>query len=289
MVRCYNKIILDHVNGVRFLKKQHIITITSSCVILLGMITILFLPNKASSGFHTEQPPTVFVHGYKGTINSFGSMLSRFENDYHWGNNALIYHVSEKGKIHVDDLNNNDGDPTFVQVVFENNRASIEDNARGLFAVLADMKNNYYIDKVNLVGHSMGGLVSAKYLQSYQDDVHPKVEKLITIGSPFGGIYAKEYFEINWDAAATDLKPDSAALRAIYENNFPGNVDVLSIGSTGDMVAVPESVQTLRTIVSSDQLKEIIIENEALGHSGLHESEAVDQLIHSFLWKDNEQ
>lgn len=271
------------------MKKQHIITITSSCIILLGVITILYLPNKTSSKFYTEQPPTVFVHGYKGTINSFGNMLNRFENDYHWGNKALIYYVSAKGKIHVDNLDNNKEDPTFVQVIFENNRASIEDSAKGLAAVLEDMRNTYYLDKINLVGHSMGGLVSVKYLQSYQGDVHPSVAKLITIGSPFGGIYPEEYFQIHRDAAATDLKPDSAALQIIHENKFPENIDVLSIGSTGDAIAMPESVQSLRTIVPSNQLQEIILENDELGHSGLHESKVVDQLIHSFLWKDKEQ
>ncbi|MBM7599798.1 putative alpha/beta hydrolase family protein [Virgibacillus halotolerans] len=270
------------------MKKQHIIAITSSCIILLGVLTILYLPNKASSGFHTQQP-TVFVHGYKGTANSFGFMLDRFEHEYHWGNKALVYYVAENGAIHVHNLNEGQGDPTFIQVIFENNRASLEDGAKWLAAVFDHMQQNYYIDKVNLVGHSMGGLVSVKYLESYQGDVHPNVKKLITIGSPFDGIYAEEYFQINQDAAATDLKPNSAALKLLHEGDFPKNIDVLSIGSTGDMIAVPESVQSLRTIVPDNQLQEVMINNEDLGHSGLHEDEAVDRLIHSFLWKDTEK
>lgn len=265
------------------MNKKHIISITSFCIILLGLIAVLYVPSKANSEYSTAQP-TVFVHGYKGTANSFGYLLDRFENKYNWGNKALVYKVSPRGKVHVYNLHKGRINPAFVQVIFENNRASIEDGAQWLSAVLDHMKKYYYIDTVNLVGHSMGGLVSVKYLESYQDDTKTKVEKLITIGSPFGGIYAEEYFQIHRDAGATDLKPGSAALQLLKEGTIPGDVDVLSIGSTGDTVAVPESVQSIRTIISRDQLQEIMIENDTLGHSALHENEEVDKIIHSFLF-----
>lgn len=270
------------------MKKQHIIAITTSCIILLGMITILYLPNKVSSGFHTKQP-TLFVHGYKGTANSFDFMLDRFENEYHWGRKALVYYVASSGKIHVHNVNEGQGDPAFVQVIFENNRASLEDQSKWLAGVMTHLRKNYHVDNVNIVAHSMGGLVSVKYLESYQGSQRPSVGKLVTIGSPFAGIFAEEYFKINRDAAATDLKPDSAALKLLHENDFPGEINVLSIGSAGDAIAVPESVQALRRIVPADRLQETMINNEDLGHSGLHEDKAVDRLIYSFLWKDTKE
>lgn len=264
------------------MKKKHIISITSSCIILIGIIAVLYVPSKANSEYSTAQP-TVFVHGYKGTSNSFGYLLDRFENKYEWGNKALVYWVSPQGEIRAYNLNKEKIDSPFVQVIFENNRASMEDNAQWLSAVLDHMKKHYYIDSVNLVGHSMGGLVAVKYLESYHGDTQPKVEKLITIGSPFGGVYTEEYFQINRDAGATDLEPDSVALQLLKENKIPSDVDVLGIGSTGDAVAVPESVQSIRTIIPDDQLQVIMIENDKLGHSALHENEEVDKIIHSFL------
>ncbi|PAV30595.1 hypothetical protein CIL05_05695 [Virgibacillus profundi] len=269
------------------MKKKHIISVTTSCMILVGIIAVFYMPNKAKSEFYTGQP-TVFVHGYKGTSNSFGYMLNRFENKYNWGNKALVYHVSSTGKIRQYNLNKGKEAPTFVQVIFENNRASFKDSTKWLASVLKHMKENYFIDSVNLVGHSMGGLVSFKYLTDYNGVEYPNVNKLITIGSPFDGIYSTEYFYVHRDAGAMDLKPDSAALQLLRKNPFPKDVDVLSIGSTGDTVAVPESVQTLRTIIPRNQLQEIMIENEKLGHSALHENKHVDKLIHSFLWQDEE-
>lgn len=252
---------------------------------------MMYTPKKASSD-HSEIQPTVFLHGYKGTENSFGHMLKRFEKQYKWGNKALVYYVSAQGKVHVYNLSKGKENPVFIQVIFENNRASFNDSAAWLANVLQHMKENYQINSFNLVGHSMGGIVSLKYIQEYQDPAtYPTVDKLITIGSPFDGIYKQSYFQVNQGAAATDLKPNSVALQILWENQkyFPENISVLSIGSTGDIVATPESVAFLRNIIPSDQLEEIMIEDISLGHSALHEDEQVDQYIHSFLWQNDMQ
>ncbi|OZU89210.1 hypothetical protein CIL03_08240 [Virgibacillus indicus] len=269
------------------MKRKTIIGITSLCVMLIGLFAVFYMPNKAKSEYYSGQP-TVFVHGYKGTANSFGFMLDRFENEYNWGKKALVYHVSSQGKIREYNLNKGKTEPAFVQVVFENNRASFEDSARWLSSVLNHMKENYFIDSVNLVGHSMGGIVSLKYLMEYNTEEFPAVNKLIAIGSPFDGIYSEKYFTIHHDAGAEDLKPESAALQLLRKSEFPANTDVLSVGSTGDTVAVPESVQSLRTIIPKGQLQEIMIEDTTLGHSALHENVRVDKIIHSFLWQDVE-
>src|SRR5699024_5062031 len=162
----------------------------------------------------------LFVHGYKGTENSFGHMLKRFEKQYKWGNTALIYYVSPQGEIQVYNLSKGKQNPVFIQVVFENNRASFADNTEWLASV-------------------------TRHINEYQDpETYPAVDKLITIGSPFDGIYNQSYFQIHHDPAATDLKPNSVALGLLRENTnaFPENISVLSIGSTGDIVAAPESV-----------------------------------------------
>ncbi|WP_188456076.1 alpha/beta hydrolase [Virgibacillus oceani] len=267
--------------------KKHIIQLSSLLIIAVSIIAITYMPERAKSE-PNKTPPTVFVHGYKGTYNSFGNMLERFEN-HGWGNKALVYYVSQDGKLRVYNLNKGKREPILIQVIFQNNRASFEDTSAWLASVLRHMKTTYEIDSVNIVGHSMGGLVSLKYLEDYHDaDLYPITDKLVTIGSPFDGVYSDFYFQINRDVAATDLKPNSAALKLLKINNkdLPENVRVLSIGSTGDHVAVPESVKALRMIIPGDQLTEKMIENTHLGHSELHESEHVDKLIHSFLWQE---
>ncbi|WP_234028463.1 alpha/beta fold hydrolase [Lentibacillus sp. Marseille-P4043] len=272
------------------MRKKHILQIASIVMIIVLVLVITYLPKQANSQQNSSSV-TVFVHGYKGTVNSFGGMLGRFErND--WGNKALIYHVSNTGDVNVYNLNKGKLEPVFIQVIFENNRASFEDTATWLSLVMHHLKETYQIDSVNLVGHSMGGLVSLKYVEEYQEkNLYPVTNKLITIGSPFDGIYSQHYFQLNHDAAANDLKPNSSALQRIQSNSqsIPKDLAVFSIGSTGDLVAVPESVQELRMMIPADQLTEVMIENDHLGHSELHENEQVDELIHSFLWQEQAQ
>ncbi|SFB05046.1 Uncharacterized protein with an alpha/beta hydrolase fold [Lentibacillus halodurans] len=271
------------------MQKKHIISTMLLCMFTIAIINWFYTPERIKSEKNIKNP-TVFVHGYKGTHHSFGNMLDRFENIYGWGQTALIYKVSPAGKLNVYQLNNGHFTETmFVQVIFENNRASVRDTSGWLANLLAHMKKTYQINTVNLVGHSMGGLVSMNYIENHQDyTVYPSVNKLVAIGSPFDGIYSEPYFQIHHDPAAENLKPSSLALKTLRLNKdaVPEQLDVLSIGSTGDSVAMPESVEMIRKIVDETQLTYKMIDDGTLGHSELHEDARVDKMIYSFLqWK----
>ncbi|GLO64886.1 MULTISPECIES: alpha/beta fold hydrolase [Oceanobacillus] len=269
--------------------KKSIISLVVGIVILIGAAIFMFLyPGNTRSEIY-EGEPTVFIHGYKGTEHSFGFMLDRFENKYGWGNKGFVYYVTKDGQVLDYNLNKGRYAPTFVQIVLEDNRASFADSAQWISSVLLHMQSTYNIDRVNLVGHSMGGIIALKYTMEFASQGYPEVDKLITIGSPFDGIYSEEYFQIHNDEAAEDLKPGSNALQLLQTMTFPSDVKVLNIASTGDSVAVPQSVGTLRSIIPPENFKEVIIENQELGHSGLHESVKVDKLIHSFLWQESDE
>src|SRR5690625_3435301 len=251
--------------------------------ILIGMVSYwLILKKEKSKGC-----VTVFVHGYKGTYNTFGPLIRRFEKKYRWGRKAAIYYISSSSDIHIMDLKNIKHENTFIQVIFGNNRANFEDYTKWLSLVMEDLKNKYQHATFNLVGHSMGGITAIKYLEDYQNSrKFPRIDKLIVLGSPFDGVYSKEYFEIHKDPATTDLKHNSTALQLLRNNSYkiPKSIDVLSIGSTGDVIAEPESVDTISKIVDNDQLKKVMIDRKEIGHSELHEDEVVDHMIYSFIW-----
>lgn len=265
--------------------KRKVITGFSITFLLLGLVAFLYTPNKAKSEYYNGGIPTVFVHGYKGTVNSFGNMLNRFEK-YNWGKKGVSYFVKADGSLNELPLGWSKDKPNFIQVVLENNRTSFDESTYFLSKVLHHLKQTYKIDTVNLVGHSMGGIISVKYSMEYLDTAYPSVNKLVTIGSPFAGIFNENYFIIHRDRAAEDLKMGSPALGLLNSISFPEGIQVLSIGSTGDALAVPESVAQLRSIVPATQLEEIMLENDSLGHSGLHEDQTVDHLIQRFLWQD---
>ncbi|MFD1038295.1 alpha/beta fold hydrolase [Virgibacillus byunsanensis] len=275
------------------MRRKHIIGLTTLCTIIICVLVMTNFPKETKSELEINTSnPTVFVHGYKGTHNSFGSMLGRFEEEYKWGNKAIVYRISKQGDLRRYNLNKGKREPAFIQVIFEDNRANFIDTTQWLSKVMNDLRVAYHIDTVNLVGHSMGGIVALKYLEEYQhSERFPMMDKLITIGSPFDGIYSETYFQLNRDPATIDLRQDSSALQLLQKNkqSIPNRLRVLNIGSTGDLVATPQSVQALRTIIPSDQLEEVMIKNDDLGHSELHENKEVDYLIHKFLWQDDVQ
>lgn len=240
--------------------------------------------NEASAQTHI---PTIFVHGYKGTYNSFKTMLYRFEEN-HWAKRELVIYISTEGDITwKGDLHSDPELPELIQVVFENNKASIAETSSRLESVMSSLKSDYGIDRVNIVGHSMGGLVSTQYLEKTNGNSHyPTTEKLAVIGSPFKGIDNENYHKVNTGEAIVDLKPESNALKSLVDKreSFPEDVEVLAIAGTGDQIVDVKSVFAIEDIVSEDKLQKKLIDDKKIDHSGLHETEKVDELLKRFLW-----
>ena len=114
-----------------------------------------------------------------------------------------------------------------------NNRpysTSIPEHARRLGEAVARLKATTGADKVDLVAHSMGGLVAAWYLRNLGGDLH--VRQLITLGTPWQGtrmaIFGKR-------RQAADMMVHSPVLREI----LPCPVPALSIYSRTDTLVFP--------------------------------------------------
>lgn len=111
-----------------------------------------------------------------------------------------------------------------------------------------DLKN--YIDntvlkdkppgtKIDMVGHSMGGLLARAYVQEYGKD---KVDKVVTVGSPHeGAVKAYNAWEggevddkFNWGSVAFQI------LLQIHKKNFQTNMDVVRniAPSTKDLMPI---------------------------------------------------
>jgi uncharacterized alpha/beta hydrolase family protein len=267
----------------------------SAGAILLLAFSLLYLTLKSQIAESKENDstvqthiPTVFVHGYKGTYNSFKTMIYRFEENS-WASRELVVYVSAEGEItwkgYLPDKNKR---PPLIQVVFENNKASIAETSLHLQNVMAGLKTKFGINSVNLVGHSMGGLVSVDYLEkTSESSMYPETVKLAVIGSPFYGIEKESYHRVNTGEAVIDLKPESEALKALVKNreDFPSDIMVLAIAGMGDQVVEVESAFGIETIIAKDQLRTELIEDKKIDHSGLHETEKVDKLLKNFLWK----
>ncbi|WP_421378592.1 alpha/beta fold hydrolase [Bacillus salacetis] len=273
------------------LTKTKVFSVGAMLLLVLSLIYISFKTQIAESKENDSAEyagiPTVFVHGYKGTYNSFKTMLYRFE-DNKWGKRELVVYVSAEGALTwKGSLHNESEMPPLVQIVFEKNKASIAETSSRLQSVMKGLKEKFGIEQVNIIGHSMGGLVSAHYLETTNgNNEYPETLKFAVIGSPFAGISDDSYHRVNTGEAVIDLMPESDALNALVANreNFPSDLEVLAVAGSGDQVVDVESAFAIQNIVSEERLQKRLIEDVSIDHSGLHETEKVDKLLKKFLW-----
>ncbi|WP_064468776.1 alpha/beta fold hydrolase [Lederbergia galactosidilytica] len=266
------------------------------CILIIGLF--ISRPKLINEQTHVAASPavipTLFLHGYKGSERSFSTMLERMEQQ-NWGTKTLVCFVHKNGRVSIRGTLPKNVENPFIQVIFENNRAQLSDQTKWLQEIMKQLKERYYIEEINVVGHSMGGLALTNYIQSTENqDGYPKVQNLITIGSPFLGIDQKGYFERNYGKALIDLKPNSQALNKLshHRTSFPDDIQVLSIAGvvedplTGDGLVSLESALANRNLINSDQFTGKVVTSITATHSGLHEIEVVDQLIANFLWEN---
>ncbi|WP_433745607.1 alpha/beta hydrolase [Falsibacillus pallidus] len=266
-------------------------SILVGAVVIVGLIYLLIRSTQVQSQNSNLDPedkiPTVFVHGYKGTFNSFKTMMNRFDQQYNWGKRTLLCFVDKEGNLTFKGSLPIGQKHPLIQVVFENNRATINDTSFWLQKIMKELKGKYNVDQVYLVAHSMGGLVTTQYLENtYGSSDYPVPLKFITISTPFQGVTKESYDKVNTGPAVADLKPGSQAQKRLLEHRdqFDPTIQVLSIGAMGDQVVSVESATGMRDIARPEQYKESIIKDQSISHSGLHETELVDRLIWQFLW-----
>ncbi|MFH7818893.1 alpha/beta fold hydrolase [Neobacillus thermocopriae] len=224
--------------------------------------------------------PTIFIHGYNGGLRTFEKMLKDFsERDDR--TEILTITVQEDGKLKYQPPNRMDGKIPLVQVIFINRNASFENQLVWIKFVVREVADIYGADAINLVGHSMGGVIATKYvLETNEDTSLPKVEKLVTLASPIKGWI---YFTWN-NPAAIDLQPTSAAIQKLQsqKDKFPQDVKVFSAYGFEDDVVSSESATGLQEFT-----KNIMISSYNATHKSIRQNTDVFNDVYSFLrgWK----
>lgn len=109
--------------------------------------------------------------------------------------------------------------------------------------------------RIDIIAHSMGGLVSRYYVQQLGGS--RRVDRLITLGTPHRGTYASMFVP---SALVTQMKPEGPFIRHL-EGLTPPAVRVLSLAAADDLLITPRS-SALCSFGDSIML-------EDLGHLGL--------------------
>jgi len=238
--------------------------------------------------------PTLFIHGYGGTAGSFNGMLSRFEANS-WGENVLTITVQPDGIIsEIGEWQNKSNNP-MVQVLFADNKNNEWNQAEWIKDVLTYLKTVYQINEVNLVGHSMGGVSSFRYLSTYGNDkTQPIVNNFVAIGAPFN-----DFVSGNEEQSLNDLKQNGPLVTSERYSDFttrikqyPRMTKMLNIvgdlqdGSEGDGTVPIRSGLSIGHLMQTNEMNysEEIVTGSQAAHSQLHENTQVDELVADFIW-----
>lgn len=257
---------------------------------------------KMSSNIDSSDPlttnqtavPTLFIHGYGGTAGSFNGMLSRFEENS-WGKNELTLTVQPDGIIsEIGEWKNESNNP-MIQVLFADNKNNEWNQAEWIKDVLTYLKTVYQINEVNLVGHSMGGVSSFRYLVTYRNDkTLPIVNNFVAIGAPFN-----DFVSGNEEQLLNELNQNGPLVTSERYSDFttrikqyPRMTKMLNIigdlqdGSEGDGTVSMRSGLSIGYLMQTNELnyREEIVTGSQASHSQLHENTQVDELVADFIW-----
>ena len=239
--------------------------------------------------------PTLFLHGYGGTVNSFKGMIQRLEDS---AQKELTLTVDVNGQVQADGELTKKADNPIVQVLFADNKNNEWNQTEWIKACLTYLQSTYGIDKVNIVGHSMGGVSGLRYLATYgQDQSLPQVQKFVALGAPFNE------FEENSTQSLNDmLKNGPAVTTSRYQDyqqligNVPTTTQFLLVGGqlsetdASDGTVPLSSALAVYALLKQNEnpVEEKVVEGENAAHSMLHENQEVDRLVQQFVWNPNE-
>ncbi len=238
---------------------------------------------------------TLFFHGYGGTKHSMGGMIQRLSSRYQ-ATHTLDLTVNTDGTIQTSGTFEQADKPVLINVLFADNKNNEWNQAEWIYQALQFVKTQYHVEKVNVVGHSMGGVSLFRFLETYQNQGElPTVEHFISIAAPLN-----EFLDTSNEQSVDGLLqqgPTQISPRyQDFQNNiakFPKNVQVslfagqLSASDLSDGTVPLTSALAVNQLLSSQQIpvETFVFKGVLAQHSALHANPKVDKRIAEILWK----
>jgi pimeloyl-ACP methyl ester carboxylesterase len=105
---------------------------------------------------------------------------------------------------------------------------------RGAIALRDFLRRHVRGGRIDLVCHSLGGLVARVYLQELGGD--RRVDRCITLGTPHGGTYNSYWL---WSRVGGELRPDSRLLARLRASGPATRVRFVSLIAGADNLVIP--------------------------------------------------
>jgi len=162
-------------------------------------------------------PPVLLIHGFLGTRGSMYPLERRLVDD------GLCVFSFNLGALNARDI-----------------RASAFQIHRKIESILTQTS----VQKIDIVGHSMGGLIGLYYIKKLGG--HERVRRLIMMGTPYNGTWVAllGVFTLGlWSASSWQLLPRSSFLDELSQGPIPADVEVYTVAAARDWVCPLPSTQ----------------------------------------------
>ncbi len=196
--------------------------------------------------------PTLVIHGFLGTR---GAMI------------LLERHLKKLGF------------PVMSLMLGALNLGDISKSAKIVAEKVIHLRERFGIDKINVVGHSMGGLIGLDYIKHHGGA--QSVRRLVSIGTPYNGapIALASIIVLPWTGmlgkGVWQLLPGSSFLNSLHQGSLPADVEIVSVIAKNDGVISPN-----RCVLEG--ARNLLI---STNHAGLVVSSKVHALIENILVK----
>ncbi|MCL4235585.1 MAG: alpha/beta fold hydrolase [Deltaproteobacteria bacterium] len=162
--------------------------------------------------------PVLLIHGFLGTR---GAM---FLTEQHLKSKGFPVFSITLGWLNVHDINRS------AQLISER---------------VETIRRRFALDKINILGHSMGGLIGLQYITRFGGADH--VRKLVTIGTPFGGarLATAAMIAMPWFGlvapSTRQMQPQSPFLNELTAPPLPEGVRIVCLAAMHDAVVHPRA------------------------------------------------
>jgi pimeloyl-ACP methyl ester carboxylesterase len=174
-------------------------------------------PRPAAGRYQT---PTFLVHGYGGNHSSWFPLEQRLMR-------------AGFSNIHT---------PTYNSVIM-----GVPDMARALVEDCRAAMRAAGIEHVQLVGHSLGGIVIRYAVQRL--GLAPHVRTVVTVATPHRGT---RLAVLGLGSAAAALRPGSSLLEGLRHSSRAGSIRWVAYYSDGDLVVPPSSARLQESVLRAE-------------------------------------
>ena len=159
---------------------------------------------------NTKTIPTFFFHGWGSNANAETQMANAAKKA--GASNTIIQaDVSKNGTVKLNGTIPKNAKNPIIKVNLEDNQSGKTSYVKD---VITAISNKYHYARINLVGHSMGNLQIANYInENYDNKKLPKINKVVSIAGHYNSYLGEE-----------------ASQKAKIKNKKTGEPDIYSDG-----------------------------------------------------------